>query len=150
MLCQNGSRLKGMRYLEALLAGVALSSVLVAACVENQGPPCAVQSCPPISKVAFFSPTGLPSPLIAVTGDSTCIALRVLDEDGGSVDGLVQVQELLLTAGQSAVCQLHGTLADGTEVAGALTFKPVMNGCCPDFTTVPPTFISVDGGTDAR
>jgi hypothetical protein len=128
-----------------MLAALAMSS-MVAGCVDAN-PPCAVRSCPAITKTAAFVPTGLPSPLVDVTGDSNCLAQLTGADDAGA-DPAVFVQVLILTPGQSTVCQLRGTLADGTVVAATLTFLP-QQGCCPDFTPVPSTFAPVDAGADA-
>jgi hypothetical protein len=99
--------------------------------------------CPAIDKTAIFVPTGLTSQLVQVTGDSYCIAELTTVADGNPP---IFVQNLLLTAGETSVCQIHGTLSDGTQVAATLTFKPVVKNCCDAFDTVASPFTPVDGG----
>jgi hypothetical protein len=91
----------------------------------------------------------LPSPLVEVAGDSTCLVELGNVPDAGALDQPVFVQELLLTQGQAATCPIRGTLADGTEVAGSVTFEPLM-GCCPGFKVVTGAFGPVDAGADAH
>jgi hypothetical protein len=113
--------------------------------------PCSgTYNCPAIPSVTIFFPSGLSSPLVSVTGDSTCLAELDFVSDGGDGERPVSVQELVLTPGQATTCSVQGTLADGTHVATSVMFKPVMNGCCPGFAVYVDKFGPVDAGADAR
>jgi hypothetical protein len=143
-----------MLRIEGVLWVGLVGAALLGGCSNDGGQPClAPTNCPAItsaSSVAIVVPTGLPSPLVEVAGDSNCIVLLVDVPDAGDSFQPIQVQELLLTQGQPATCLVRGTLADGTEVAGTVTFQPVTNGCCPGFKAVAGPFGPVDAGADAR
>jgi hypothetical protein len=95
-----------------------------------------------------FAVTGLPSPLVEVSS-TNCFADLIVVGDGGNAASSVFVQDPEPMSGASRLCELSGTLADGTAVAATVTFTPATTGCCPGFTAVPSTFASVDAGADA-
>jgi hypothetical protein len=137
-----------------------LSGASLAGCDGTPGGACAgAQSCPAITAttdVVAFVPSGLPSPLVSVSGSPLCLVELDTFADAGRADGgaerPVSVQQLGLQAGETSVCHIHGTLANGGEVAADVTYAPVTINCCPGFDITLGQFTPLDAGAgvDAR
>ncbi|HTB59171.1 MAG TPA: hypothetical protein VLC06_14955 [Polyangia bacterium] len=53
-----------------------------------------------------------------------------------------------LEAGETSVCHIRGTLANGGRVTAAVTYAPVTINCCPGFNITLGQFTPLDAGVD--
>lgn len=122
-----------------------LALAMVLAAVGLTMPACDAQSCncpADVGGVQLTVPSTLSSPLVSVSTSSEFCSATIVGTDAGT--------QVDVTADTSS-CQVIGTLADGHQIEATVLFHSVSLACgCGRFelTGSPPSFTSVDGGTD--
>jgi hypothetical protein len=101
-------------------------------------------ACPTGGTARIALPTDLPAPVTSFATDAPCAVSGDPSDDGRLVDFLVSSPAVAY----DLTCPLRIKLANGMELVGAATFRPI-DSCCPTNTLVAgPDFKLVDTGPD--
>jgi hypothetical protein len=101
-----------------------------------------VHHCPAALYGEVDVPADLPAPIISVTTDAACSTFRA---DTSPTAPVIVGVKGTIDAGSTLTCQVHAQLADGTEVAASVSFRP-LSGCCSSLSTAvggPTTFAPI-------